>query len=781
MRLEFLSVTNTHAPQDGFQWIGINPFRFCCIACIYRCSTRMMPAWFPHLHFVKLVLVATTIFPAPGQAFRWVNNVNFTACYSGIVQHIPQNCSDPSNQICVFNHAGVLTNPDRIFITYQTCQRLCGDGYGLWDPKDILLRISIWMVPAIVLIAHFHFPPLGARNMVCVIAHMLADPIDTLWCLLTRITTRRFLLRKAEDSRLLSAGAVATIWAAYDELNFHDPSTHFLQALKRLQASKGTDHEVGSTAGKVSDGSRLSVQTPGGLPRGYQMFLDDFLILKDGQKPDRSGISRSLETKRTFPERIRHSFSRLRRKPKWSSSGARVVPAYFQQWHRAIAQLDDDERPVLYLFESAAQRLVFNRDESLLTTWISIVGLMSALMGAFVRTWSSRLDNQTAHTIATVTLLLVVVPMVKLSGNLGSFTSSTAAVNIIQQLNLDLEKHFGFDPELFPPLTIPDFPDHEVKPAVQRSPSSYSIVSSNDNDVQLATLTPGLRSDREALMDLEQPQPVRLLTRSELTKADRQLLFWPKVAAYHGMNNSYRPKKSSKLLSRWWSIWLFLVSLVWVLTLCYVPALLISYLTPLKGFACRSLAWTVIASCWLLSVMLDRIWAWFNRRDLKWRWRWIEEPRNLWRLTCWRDMLLAALMTAIVTAQQLGLYNSCYCRSGELSRVSPSYVNLTPFTDEEFIEGWKLWVPIPSVSFLISLICIFILERSFSESGRLLSRSKKDRERMLLHLRRLAVEPERTIRSTRGTSPEHVSRASSVQPAQEEERDTAALLSSKQS
>ncbi|KAK3320369.1 hypothetical protein B0T19DRAFT_434353 [Cercophora scortea] len=731
----------------------------------------MMPAWFPHLHFVKLViLVAATIFPVPDHAFRWVNNVNFTACYHDIVRHIPQNCSDPSNQVCIFNGAGVLTNPDRIFITYQTCQRLCGDGYGLWDPKDILLRISIWMVPAVVLIAHFHFPPLGARNMVCVIAHMLADPIDTLWCLLTRITTRRFLLRKAEDSRLLSAGAVATIWAAYDELNFHDPSTHFLQALERLQARKN------------SDGSMLSVQTrtPGDPPWEKRMFLDDFLILKDGREPDRSGTSRSLEPQRAFSEPIRHIVSSLRRKPKRSSSDAPDVPAYFQNWHRAIEQLDEDERPVLYLFESAAQRLVFNRDESLLTTWISIVGLMSALMGAFVRTWSSRLDNQTAHTIATVTLLLVVVPMVKLSGNLGAFTSSTAAVNIIQQLNLDLEKHFGFDPGLFPPLTIPDLPDHEVKPAVQRGSSSYSIVATNDNDIPLTTLSPGLRRDREASADSEQPQPVRLLTRSELTKADRQLLYWPKVAAYHGMNNSYRPRKSSDLLSRRWSIWLFLVSLVWVLTLCYVPALLISYLTPLKGFACRSLAWTVIASCWLLSVILDRIWTWFSQRDPTRRWRWIEEPKNLWRLTCWRDMLLTALMTAIVTAQQLGLYNSCYCRSGELSRVSPSYVNLTPFTDEEFIEGWKLWVPVPSVSFLISLICIFILERSFSESGRLLSRSKKDRERMLLHLRRLAVEPERTVRSVRGASLEDVGRASSVQPGQEEEGDTAALLTSKQ-
>lgn len=134
--------------------------------------------------------------------------------------------------------------------------------------------------------------------------------------------------------------------------------------------------------------------------------------------------------------------------------------------------------------------------------------------------------------------------------------------------------------------------------------------------------------------------------------------------------------------------------------------------------------------CWLLTIVTTLTFPLLGLR-----------PRILWRATCTRDLLFTLLIVAIVTAQQLGLYNSCYCRSGELTHSAVSYVNLTPFTDGEFIEGWKMWVPTPGAAFLISIIGIFIIELSFSQSGRLLSRNNVEREKMLLHLRRLAVEP----------------------------------------
>ncbi|KAK3346153.1 hypothetical protein B0T25DRAFT_520629 [Lasiosphaeria hispida] len=679
------------------------------------------------------LLSLVALWPGTSEAFRWVNNANFTACYQDIISKLPQNCSDTENQVCLLDDAGKLLNPNRIFVTYRACERLCGDGYGTWDTNDILMRVSLWVIPAIVLIAHYYFPPLGAANITAVVAHILADPIDTLWCLLTRITARRHLLLKAERNRLLSAGAIATIWSVYDELNFHDPSDHFLAALERLQNLQ-VHVEFPQVWGEEEQGQ----PRPQVVPR----FRPDLLKVDHGRAPDRTGTSKSDQVNRNFIDRSAAFFTSLGRKvsrPPWGAEqpATQKLPEYFQRWNHAINHLQPLERPVLYTIEVAAQRLVFNRGDSALTTWISVFGLLSALMAAFVRTWSSRLETQTSHTIAIVTLLLIVVPIVKLSGNIGAFTSSTSAVNIIQQLRRNLREHldYGLGPEydLFPPLNIPVRPD-EAPPAITLGSGagyggSYAQVPDGESIPLNNWGGDSKQQHHAASVEQAEEQPASGTLRSQLSVEDKQLLDWPKVAAYLGMNNSYRPQKVSNLVPARWSLALLAISFVWVIGLCYIPSLIISYLTPLKGFACRSMAWTVIMFCWLVTAALDHVCAK----------RWLAQPRTLWRFTCVRDLLVAAFIIVIVSGQQLGLYNSCYCRSGELSRAAMSYVNLTPYTDDEFIEGWTMWVPTPGAAIIVSLVGILIVERFFSESGRLLSRNNTEREKMLLHLRRLAV------------------------------------------
>jgi len=67
--------------------------------------------------------------------------------------------------------------------------------------------------------------------------------------------------------------------------------------------------------------------------------------------------------------------------------------------------------------------------------------MLSALFAAYVRTWVLKIDDQTSHTIAIVSMLSHYMPLVKLSGDIGAFDSSSDAVEVILQLHKTLHGH----------------------------------------------------------------------------------------------------------------------------------------------------------------------------------------------------------------------------------------------------------------------------------------------------------------------------------------------------
>lgn len=255
-------------------------------------------------------------------------------------------------------------NPDRPLLTPAGCESLCNDGFQLWAAQDTLLRFVLWLLPVIVVIAHFHFPPLASSNVIAVIVHLLGDPIDSLWSMMTRQEAFRRLFRRAKISGLPNEKSVTTVWGAYEEIGWQDPSENMLNV---LDARKQRQKLVNGTT---------------------QPLID---------------------------------------------------------------------KKELYAIELAAHRITCNRSESQLATTVAIMGLVVTLVGPYLRTWSQRLNNQTSHTIAMVSLLFIDIPVVRISGDIGAFTSSTAVVEIIQELRRNLSRHtkgssFQGCAELFLPL-----------------------------------------------------------------------------------------------------------------------------------------------------------------------------------------------------------------------------------------------------------------------------------------------------------------------------------------
>lgn len=163
---------------------------------------------------------------------HWVWDVDFDHCYDEVKNLNSSDFTD-SRQYFLFNQTtGERVHPERVLLTLQGCEETCHAGYGLWPAQDTLLRLVLWLLPAAILVGHFHFAPLPATNICQVIFHLLGDPIDSLWSMLTRQEANRRFFRRATTTGLLNGQPVATVWSAYDEIGWRDASTHFFESLR---------------------------------------------------------------------------------------------------------------------------------------------------------------------------------------------------------------------------------------------------------------------------------------------------------------------------------------------------------------------------------------------------------------------------------------------------------------------------------------------------------------------------------------------------------------------
>jgi hypothetical protein len=581
-------------------------------------------------------------------AFHWARDVNFTYCLAKIKYLNTSDLSDNITQTFLFDPAtDQRIKPDNVLLTLLGCEKLCHSGFELWPMQDTVPRLFLWLVPVVVLVVHFHFAPLSGLNICQVIFHLLGDPIDSMWSMLTRQEVNRRFFRRATTSALLGGQPLATILSAYDELGWQDASTHFFESLR----------------------ARTPIEPP-------------------------------TEISTTPEEEVETSQSSNSRLPTF------LKPSPEPTTQETHFEIHPDEIEIHHI-QVAAQRITSNRSESQLTTWIAIGSLVGALIGAFIRTYTLRLNNQTSHTIASVSLLFIFIPLVKISGNIGAFTSSTAAVNIIQELRHNLQEHDrsleADRPCLFPPFVFDE------------RACWYGNTGLKDSNIQQPS-TPAIESgDTERLLE-------NIADDSEEVK---NLENWPSMAAWLGMNSSWRPEKQITTKDQYVSSdrspsTLFIYSALFVYGGSYSPALILSYFTPLVGFGCRSGAWTFIAFLWTLSCVIDII--------LK---RTISSAKKLWTWTIMKDFVFSLLIVLTMIVVQVGLFNSCWCRSGG----KQSYIDLNPLTNEEWNTGWALWVLTPMIALSWIAFWIWIIGIDGDNARTLLNRSSEMRVEDIIHLR----------------------------------------------
>lgn len=137
-------------------------------------------------------------------------------------------------------------------LPYQSCVEHCGNGIDIWPADQIAERFTLWLVPAVVLVAHFRYPSISSANTLIIMSHHFSSPIHSMRSMLARLSIQRRYLHLAERVHQVHGGVrseyegnhgylhrlrtasghevhadsqhLAVIWCAFDEFGLKDVS-----------------------------------------------------------------------------------------------------------------------------------------------------------------------------------------------------------------------------------------------------------------------------------------------------------------------------------------------------------------------------------------------------------------------------------------------------------------------------------------------------------------------------------------------------------------------------
>lgn len=155
-------------------------------------------------------------FIAAGQVALGVGNVGFhrQECYQKVSEMLQTSISSITADPSIFISKSDPTNP---ILTLDGCKQLCGSGTGWY--QDSGPRLISWLLPIIILVFNMQFAPVGMERFLLVL-HLLGDPIDSTWSLLTKVDTWNNHIFHAQKRHKgeLEIKSLAMISAAAEEL-----------------------------------------------------------------------------------------------------------------------------------------------------------------------------------------------------------------------------------------------------------------------------------------------------------------------------------------------------------------------------------------------------------------------------------------------------------------------------------------------------------------------------------------------------------------------------------
>ncbi len=119
-----------------------------------------------------------------GQDCTDAEHFDFNSLWSYTLS-IQESCANDSR---LFLAKGTSATPDNAALTQASCFAIAGANWRWYATADIWNRLTTWKFPLLQLVASFPRPPLGLGVEFLVLVHVLGDPIDTIKCLLLKLS-----------------------------------------------------------------------------------------------------------------------------------------------------------------------------------------------------------------------------------------------------------------------------------------------------------------------------------------------------------------------------------------------------------------------------------------------------------------------------------------------------------------------------------------------------------------------------------------------------------------
>ena len=301
--------------------------------------------------------------------------IKYPSCFNASLELFISSC--PSCYSNITRFTDIPTNREPVKVSPLKCNEF-SNGYERYDTLDILERISLWIVPLLVLIGNFHMAPLGSLNSIYSALHLLGDPIDTICSLLTKL----------EVSRRLYAKWVS-VSAAGESTNEHDDLGIPMSILD------------GEPALKITPAQARDLAT-------VNSAFDDWLF----------------STNEIF-EAMLNALIRLDDKRRKI-----FITACIEAAHRLSESRVDERRRTVF---AVAGYIV-----AIIASFLKSIVPNSTRNCTLDTPTCTTLDRKTAYSIAFALSVSWLIPVVLLSSMVGGYTSTRAAARIIRDLKSEV-------------------------------------------------------------------------------------------------------------------------------------------------------------------------------------------------------------------------------------------------------------------------------------------------------------------------------------------------------